>query len=65
MENPSWDDAPDWAFFLILDKIGRWLWCEYPPKVSDKNISGFEYRGGKIQYARMPNPIGPMVFTRS
>jgi len=28
---PDWEDAPDWAQFLIADAC-RWIWAEKKPK---------------------------------
>lgn len=25
-DKPSWDDAPDWAGWLAMDKSGVWCW---------------------------------------
>ena len=31
MTKPSWDNAPDWARFLALNRSGNWRWHEYEP----------------------------------
>ena len=30
---PNWNDAPDWAQFVAMDKGGSWWWYENEPKL--------------------------------
>lgn len=30
-KKPSWDDAPEWANYLVCNASGRWLWFEKKP----------------------------------
>ena len=32
---PSWDDAPEWANWLAMDKDGCWWWYEKEPEFND------------------------------
>lgn len=35
---PSWDDAPEWASYLVVSKKGWWVWFEKHPEW--RNIAG-------------------------
>jgi len=62
--NPDWSKAPEWAFFHLTTKLGAKFWLEYPPKVCDDNPSGFEYRGGRVEFAAKVPGVGPVIVTR-
>lgn len=51
---PEWKDAPDWAYFLHLDKLYRWWWLEFPPKSGDDF-----FRGGRVLSADQTPRIHP------
>ncbi len=44
---PSWDQAPEWANYLAMDKDGEWYWFEDEPI---KSITTWIDRSGKIEY---------------
>lgn len=31
MSKPNWEDAPEWANFLVTDFDGNWIFFEYQP----------------------------------
>lgn len=31
MNKPNWDDAPEWAKYVAMDKDGEWWWFERKP----------------------------------
>ena len=41
---PSWDDAPDWAWWLAQDRDGKWWWFENAPTLhSEKGFWDTEF----------------------
>ena len=46
---PSWDDAPEWAQWLAMDKNGQWFWYEFKP------VCKREYWLGGEMEAALPN----------
>lgn len=33
MNKPEWNEAPEWANFLVQDRLGHWIWFEIEPRV--------------------------------
>ena len=49
---PSWNDAPEWAKWLAMDKDGFWYWYEKSPFTGEK---AWWAEGGKCEKAGEPN----------
>lgn len=32
---PSWDDAPEWANWVAMDKDGSWWWHDHKPAIKE------------------------------
>lgn len=45
---PSWDDAPEWATHLAMDRNGEWTWFEAAPV---SNVAGWLPTYGRFQLA--------------
>ena len=54
---PSWDDAPDWAVAKAQDNDGMWCWYEVVPRPS-KATAAFRLSGGKVICAGKGEVIG-------
>ena len=52
-DNPSWDDAPDWAMWLAQDSNGEWNWFECPIYADADDAEWYEQKGfnGRIEGA--------------
>lgn len=48
MSKPSWDDAPDWAQWLVKDVDDYWYWYESKPAWVD-HISGWQVKSGRFE----------------
>lgn len=63
MNKPSWNDAPEWAKYLAMDKSGEWYWHEYEPQIDrlsgDWNSSGMTTLGfsWKISVEERPEEV--------
>lgn len=44
---PDWDDAPEWASYLVVDD-GKWMWCHCKPYYSDNHVAWLG--AGKSEY---------------
>ena len=44
---PDWEDAPEWANYLAMDKDNGWHWFENEP-IPD--VAGWWWTSGKNQY---------------
>ena len=42
---PSWDDAPKWAGWLVMNSNGDWFWCEHRPAINSAGAYWFVDRG--------------------
>ena len=52
---PSWDDAPDWAVAYAQDSDGEWYWYDVVPR---PNTAMFKAFPGKSEYAGKGEVIG-------
>ena len=43
---PDWNDAPEWANYVAMDKNGDWFWYEYEPLLTPGS-HGFYVHTGK------------------
>lgn len=48
---PNWENAPDWARYLAMDKDGRWHWYEHKPVA--RFTIWWEHRAGRKQAVPM------------
>lgn len=48
MSKPSWEDAPEWATALAMDKGGQWNWYEVAPH---KRNTCWSPAGGRMIWA--------------
>lgn len=48
MSKPKWEDAPEWAAYVAMDKDGVWYWYEHKPDVDDYQ---WDPKGGKAMQA--------------
>lgn len=52
---PSWDDAPAWANYLVMDGNGRWYWHQIKPFIS--TLGDWWLSGGLQQSANTSSHI--------
>lgn len=50
---PSWDEAPEWAEWLAMDAIGRWVWFEFKPVPNERRLIWMQ--GRDFGYWRFAN----------
>jgi len=48
---PSWDDAPEWANYLVMDSEGWWWWFEFKP--STNGNGGWFEDYGKVEFSNI------------
>lgn len=55
---PNWDDAPEWAMFLAMDRSGTWCWFQTRPIGKDGvwTYNEFQTTGHMALAGRTPLP---------
>ena len=43
---PSWDEAPEWANWLAMDKDGSWVWFERKPYIMSESDRAWREEAG-------------------
>ena len=56
MSKPSWDEAPEWAQFLAMDRDWEWYWYENEPDSLEFNAC-WGSLNGRTQFAGRTNPL--------
>lgn len=47
---PDWKDAPEWARYLAMAKVGVWYWYENEPT---PEVTSWDNNDGRFSYAGM------------
>jgi len=48
---PSWEDAPEWANYLVMDSDGGWWWFQCEP--STNGCGGWSSNCGNVLFSKM------------
>jgi hypothetical protein len=54
MNKPSWETAPSWAEWLVMQPDGSWWWFEGNPRIVDHGLGDEWAHAGRAKCATEP-----------